>query len=130
MLIFNLIQTFFSGPFPILFIIRKSPLFKLVGYLGKAPADDDDDVNDGDPDDEDTESDEDHDMSAMPHRSSSLTLTEKLCAACVPLISVTEYIIFSVSACCDRKNFNHRSSYFPYMIVSDHQAAIYFIIEF
>ncbi|KAK1348949.1 hypothetical protein POM88_054889 [Heracleum sosnowskyi] len=28
--------------------------------------------------------------------------------ACIPLISVTEYIIFSVSACCDRKYFNHR----------------------
>ncbi|KAK1370270.1 Calcineurin B-like protein 10 [Heracleum sosnowskyi] len=41
-------------------------------------------------------------------RSSSLTLTEKLCAACVPLISVIEYIIFSVSACCDLKIFNRR----------------------
>lgn len=36
-------------------------------------------------------------------RSSSLTLTEKLC---LPLISVIEFIIFSMSACCDFRHFN------------------------
>lgn len=36
-------------------------------------------------------------------RSSSLSFTEKLC---LPLISVIEVIIFSVSACCDFRNFN------------------------
>ncbi|KAF7847187.1 hypothetical protein BT93_A1500 [Corymbia citriodora subsp. variegata] len=36
-------------------------------------------------------------------RSSSLTIGERICAACIPLVSIAEILIFAVGSCCENR---------------------------
>ncbi|KAK3438417.1 hypothetical protein EUGRSUZ_C03037 [Eucalyptus grandis] len=36
-------------------------------------------------------------------RSSSLTIGERICAACIPLMSIAEIVAFAVGSCCEKR---------------------------